>query len=219
MIVANAIKPMPRMDDIDRSKCLRAIFDARTQAEQRLWSGNNLRLEKVKTTVELHPAHRLAYIEKTLNLKNIATDNFRWNTEEAIFTFRLPEGGVVTSSSLWIDGEERPAFLTTRGKADSAYRAVVGVERRDPSVVHWQEGNAVTVRVFPCTPTLPRQFKLGFTTPLRKKGDQLIYENITFDGVIADDVKDSLRFHFAELPFYRQLCGFRIRSQLITNNC
>ena len=198
MVVANWLKPIPRMEDDDRRKALRGIFDARTQAEERLWSGNNLRIEKVKTSVELYPAHRLAYTEKTINLKNIGMSQSRWDTEEAIFTFRLPEGGVVTSSSLWIDGEERPAFLTTRGKADSAYRAVVGVERRDPSVVHWQEGNTVTVRVFPCSPVLPRQFKLGFTTPLRKVSDKLVYENITFDGVVANDVTDSLSLNFAE---------------------
>jgi XrtN system VIT domain protein len=198
MVVANALKPMPRMDDDDRRKALRAIFDARTQAEERLWSGNNLRIEKVKTAIELYPAHRLAYTEKTINVKSVALSQNRFDTEEAIFTFRLPEGGVVTSSSLWIDGEERTAFLTTRGKADSAYRAVVGVERRDPSVVHWQEGNTVTVRVFPCSPTLPRQFKLGFTTPLRKISDKLVYENIPFDGVIANGVIDSLSLSFAE---------------------
>ncbi|MBL7815055.1 MAG: XrtN system VIT domain-containing protein [Saprospiraceae bacterium] len=200
MIVANWLKPIPRMDDADRAHALRAIFDARTQAEERLWSGNNLRIEKVKTSVEFHPAHRLAYTEKVINLKNLDLNQTRWATEEAIFTFRLPEGGVVTSSSLWVDDEEREAFLTTRGKADSAYRSVVGVERRDPSVVHWQEGNAVTVRIFPCSPNMPRQFKLGFTTPLRYQNSQLWYDNITFDGVIADDATDSLRLSFAENP-------------------
>lgn len=196
MVVANKLKPIPRMEDADRANALRAIFDARTQAEQRLWSGENLRVEGVKTTIELHPEQRLAYTEKWVSMKNIAINEGRWATEEAIFTFRLPEGGVVTSSSLWIDGEERPAFLTTRGKADSAYKAVVGVERRDPSIVHWQEGNAVTVRVFPCSPVLPRQFKLGFTTPLRKSRDKLIYENITFDGVLAKGVTDSLTMNY-----------------------
>ncbi len=198
MIVANWIKPMPKMEVEDRKKSLRAIFDARTQAEERLWSGENLRIEKVKTAIELHPAHRLAYTEKVVDLKNISGGNSRFNTEEAIFTFRLPEGGVVTSLSLWVDGEERPAFLTTRGKADAAYRAIVGREQRDPSVVHWQEGNSVSVRVFPCTPDLPRKFKLGFTTPLRKKEGQLVYENVTFDGVIASGVTDSLSVYFSE---------------------
>jgi XrtN system VIT domain protein len=198
MIIANWLKPIPQMDDSDRANALKSIFDARTQAEQRLWAGDNIRVEGVKTGIELHPEHRLAYTEKVINLKNIATDQGRWAIEEAIFTFHLPEGGVVTSSSLWVDGEERPAFLTTRGKADSAYKAVVGVERRDPSVVHWQEGNTVTVRVFPCTPELPRQFKLGFTTPLRKSGDKLVYENIVFDGVLADGVTDSLTLNYTE---------------------
>jgi XrtN system VIT domain protein len=84
----------------------------------------------------------------------------------------MPEGAVVTSLSLWINGNEEKAILTTKEKADSAYKTIVGAERRDPSVVHWQEGNSVSVRVFPVLPGESRKFKIGITAPLeRVKGN------------------------------------------------
>ncbi|MGZ5281307.1 MAG: XrtN system VIT domain-containing protein [Bacteroidia bacterium] len=113
------------------------------------------------------------------------------NSEEALFTFHLPEGSVITSLSLWIDGKEEKGYLTSKQKADSAYKTIVGVEQRDPSLVHWQEGNTVTVRVFPCTPNENRRFKLGITSPLKvtAKGF-LVYANIYFDGPLMNNAQE-----------------------------
>lgn len=170
--------------EIDREgkiKILRYMFDARHKTERKLWSGDNLSTSQIATNVQLFPDYRLAYTEKTLKIKNTQTS--RWSSQqEALYTFYLPEGSVVTSAALWIEGNESPAFLTTKGKADSAYTTIVGRERRDPLLLHWQEGNRVTVRVFPCTPDEERQFKIGVTTPLKTKNNQLIYENIDFEG-------------------------------------
>lgn len=116
--------------------------------------------------------------------------------EEAIYTFHLPEGGVVSSLSLWINGKEEKGLLTTKEKAATAYRTIVGVESRDPSVVHWQEGNTVSVRVFPVMAGKSRVFKIGITAPLQKRSDKLIYDNIYFDGPTALSADEDVALNF-----------------------
>ena len=175
----------------DRVKILRYMFDARHQTERKLWSGDNLSTSDIVTNVQLFPEYRLAFTEKIFKIHNSRVQ--RWRQEqEALYTFYIPEGSVVTSAALWVNGQEEPAYLTTKSKADSAYQTIVGRERRDPLLLHWQEGNRVTVRVFPCTPKKDRQFKIGVTTPLRKIGDKLTYENIDFEGPYWKAAKESI---------------------------
>ena len=182
----------PTLSKNDRIQILEATLD-RHRAEERLWSGENLTTSYVVTDIDIWPDLRLAYTEKYLNIKN-SVDKRAWNqTEEAIYTFQLPEGSVVTSLSLWIAGKEEKGILTSKQKATKAYTTIVGVEQRDPSVVHWQEGNTVTVRVFPCTPNEERKFKLGITSPLAIEGNTLIYKNIVFKGPSATTANETIR--------------------------
>ena len=169
-----------RVTRADKIKIYTALTNERHAQQPRLWSGNDLVTKDIATNIQVLPTYRLAYTEKTFVIKNKNT--WKRSTQEALYTFYLPEGAVVTSASLWINGEESPAYLTTRQKADSAYSTIVGRERRDPLLVHWQEGQQITARIFPCTPTEDRTFKIGFTTPLRLNNNQLIYENIDFQG-------------------------------------
>lgn len=156
-------------------------YDARHMTHRRLWRGTDLQTESVATDIQVFADYRLAYVEKVLTIKN--TEEHRWRSwQEAVYSFELPEGSVVTSLSLWIEGEERFSRLTTRGKADSAYVQIVGVESRDPALLHWQEGNRITVTVFPCTPEEDRVFKVGFTVPLTVDDDRLVLTSIPFDG-------------------------------------
>jgi XrtN system VIT domain protein len=180
---------MPSIEFDDRAKALKAIFNDRKDAERRLWNGDNLRTSNVDIAVEMLPKQRIAYTEQTLTIENTLAKDYRWATQEAIYIFNLPEGGVVTSLSLWINGKEEKGYLTSQRKADSAYSTIVGVENRDPSVVHWREGNTVSVRVFPCTPQEARKVKIGFTTPLRLESNQLYYDNILFEGPPALSAK------------------------------
>jgi XrtN system VIT domain protein len=189
VMMSNTIMPMPSIEFDDRAKALKAIFNDRKDAERRLWNGDNLRTSNVDIAVEMLPKQRIAYTEQTLTIENTISKDARWTTQEAIYIFKLPEGGVVTSLSLWINGKEEKGYLTSQRKADSAYTTVVGFERRDPSVVHWREGNTVSVRVFPCTPQEARKVKIGFTTPLRLENNQLFYDNILFEGPPALSAK------------------------------
>lgn len=164
----------------ERTRLLKTMYNQRHETDPRLWRGDNLSTTSIETNVRLYPAHRLAYTEKNLTIQN---DN-SWvnNQQEALYSFYLPEGSVVTAASLWIEGEEQKAILTTRAKADSAYQTIVGRERRDPLLLHWQEGNRISVRVFPCTPKSERKFKIGITSPMDYDGEKLTYKNIDFEG-------------------------------------
>ncbi|MBC3538230.1 XrtN system VIT domain-containing protein [Rufibacter sediminis] len=189
VVLATRLFGKPELTREERIKIMESRFGTRHAAQERLWSGKHLSTSNVITHAQLYPQYRFSYTEKILSIRNSLPRH--WGEEEAIFTFHLPEGSVVTSLSLWINGVEEKGYLTTQSKADSAYKTVVGVEVRDPSVVHWQEGNTVSVRVFPCTPQESRQFKIGVTSPLRLEDGQLVYENIYFDGPSAQNASET----------------------------
>ena len=168
------------VDVKDRRRISEVIYNKRHEAEWKLWRDDDLITNKIETKVQLFPAERMAYTEKTIDIHN--KNQYNWNQQEALYTFYLPEGSVVTSASLWINGKEEQSYLTTKTKADSAYKRIVGVENRDPLLVHWQEGNRVTARIFPVTKNEPRTFKLGITTPLEFEDGSLKYTNIDFKG-------------------------------------
>ncbi|GAB3810882.1 hypothetical protein GCM10028895_00520 [Pontibacter rugosus] len=193
VMLAVFLNGKPKLDRQEKVKLLESMYDARHHAEQRLWSGNNLNTSNVVTQVKIYPEYRLSYTEKILSVHNNLTSSR--SQEEAIYTFYLPEGSVVTSLSLWINGQEEKGYLTTKGKAETAYNTIVGQERRDPSVVHWQEGNRVSVRVFPCTPDEDRQFKIGVTSPLKEDNEELIYENLYFSGPSAQGATESVALY------------------------
>ena len=211
VVIASYFSPAAAMAQVDKINILRYMFDARHQTERKLWRGDNLSTTDIVTNVQLFPDYRLAYTEKTFKIKNSQVQRWR-SQQEALYTFYLPEGSVVTSASLWVNGKEEPAYLTTKGKADSAYQAIVGRERRDPLLLHWQEGNRVTLRVFPCTPQEDRQFKIGISSPLHKAEQQLAYKNIDFEGPYWKGATESINI-IAEAPLTNISAPFSFREE------
>lgn len=192
VVMASLFTFDPYLPTPDKLKILQSLYDQRHQTARKLWSGDNLSTTDIVTNVQLFPSYRLSYTEKTFKIHNSRMG--RWNrTQEALYTFYLPEGAVVTSASLWVNGQEEPAYLTTKSKADSAYTTIVGRERRDPLLLHWQEGNRVTVRVFPCTFAEDRIFKIGVTAPLRFQAEKLQYKNIDFQGPYWNEARESIQ--------------------------
>jgi XrtN system VIT domain protein len=197
LVFLASMKARSSLSEEDRIKILKAISNGRHQAEDRLWSGDHLSTSYIVSDIDIYTDLRLAYTEKYLNIRNNdISQRTRRNTEEALYTFQLPEGSVISSLSLWIHGEEQKGILTSKEKATNAYTTIVGVERRDPSVVHWQEGNTVTVRVFPCTNKEERKFKIGITSPLPVADGQIIYKNIPFYGPDASGATETTRIRF-----------------------
>ncbi len=188
---------------IDRSTVetiLNIRKDYRHKTSRRLWTGINLSTSAVSSNIQLFPHYRLAYQEKTFTIHNDQYANrnsqFTANTQEAVYTFHIPEGSIVTSLSLWINGKEEKSRLSTQKKADSAYTNIVGIERRDPALVHWQEGNRIRVTVFPCTEQEDRVFKIGFTTPLSVRNGKIWLDNIFFEGPGFDKAREATHISF-----------------------
>ncbi len=191
----------PNLPNDERIKILESIYDSRHQAQERLWSGDDLYTEHITTAVRVWPQFGLAYTEKNITVTNAGLqERWRGNQQEAIYTFHLPEGAVITALSLWIEGKEEKGILTSKAKADSAYKTIVGKEMRDPSVVHWQEGNTVSVRVFPVIAGQSRRFKLGITAPLIRRDNKLVYENIWFDGPASHNAQEEAVLNFQQSP-------------------
>jgi XrtN system VIT domain protein len=197
IVVCGMFSNSINLETNDKIKIIESIFDARHLTENRLWTGKNLTTSSVVTNIRIYPSQHLAYTEKTLTINN---NHKGWGRpQEAIYTFYLPEGAAVSSLSLWVNGKEEKAALTTKSKAVQAYNTVVGVEARDPSVVHWQEGNRVSVRVFPCTNIKDRRIKIGITSPLQQTGDNyLAYNNITFKGPSAKGSKELIQVQYMD---------------------
>lgn len=193
LTIAGMFRGKIALDRESRIKILDARFNMRHESADRFWSGLNLKTSDVITNVQLFPAYRLAYTEMILRIRNESQDqNSRWfSQEEALYTFQLPEGGTVSSLSLWIEGKEEKARLTTKAKAERAYNTIVGREVRDPSVVYWMEGNKIRVRVFPCTAQEDRQFRIGITSPLTLTNGQLSYSSIFFKGPAYEEAHGS----------------------------
>lgn len=197
VFISSLFKTCP-VSDRDRIQILKAISGGRHKSNERLWRGDNLTTSYIVSDIDIYPSLRLAYTEKYFDVRNTNSSGSRWsgNSQEAIYTFYLPEGSVVTSLSLWMNGVESKSILTSKQKAQTAYRQIVGVESRDPSVVHWQEGNTITLRVFPCTRNEDRKFKIGVTTPLWHRNGVVSYRDFPFDGPDASNATEVKRVRF-----------------------
>ncbi|MEZ0539241.1 XrtN system VIT domain-containing protein [Fibrella arboris] len=215
VVIAHSLFPVPAFAGNEQGKLLRTVSQQHYGTESKLWSGRNLTTSQVATQVRIWPQYRLSYTEKTIWVQNGA----QWGSQEALYTFHLPEGAAVSALSLWVNGREEPARLTTQAKADSAYNQIVGTEsrikERDPSVVTWQEGNRVTVRVFPVPAKLERQVKIGITSPLRLDGETLTYQNPWFDGPAARQANETLKLTIDGDPAALELHGI---SGSLTNH-
>jgi XrtN system VIT domain protein len=201
VLIATLFSGKVNLSEDDKVKLLESMHDSRHQAQERLWTGDDLLTEHINTLVRVWPQFALSYTEKVITVSNMASKG-RWGgrQEEGIYTFHLPEGGVVTSLSLWIEGKEAKSILTTKQIADSAYKQIVGREQRDPSVLHWQEGNTVSVRVFPVLAGESRKFKVGVTAPLSRENARMKYENISFDGPSFAHATEEISLQFQQTP-------------------
>lgn len=178
--IASAFSNELQLSREDRIQIIKFYSANRHDTHRKFWSGKNLSTTNIISTINIYPEYRLAYTEKKFTIKNNSPQS--WRQEEALYTFNLPEGSVASSLSLWVNGVEEKSRLTTRSKADSAYAQIVGVQKRDPALLHWQEGNRLTVTVFPCTKQEDRIFKIGITSPMTIQENKLILSPITFEG-------------------------------------
>lgn len=204
----------PGLSNDDKINILKSNFDKRLETEEQLWSGEDLFTKNIKEDVKIYADSRLAYTEITMK---IAASEDSWQNQEAIYSFQLPEGSVATSLSLWVNGVQRKGVLTTKEKANKAYRQIVGIENRDPSVMQWKEGNKVVVRVFPINNKTPRTFKCGFTTPLKVEDNEMKYQSLSIKGPNISNAETISRIQIAGNTKIETSKDFELKSGFYTN--
>lgn len=126
------------------------------------------------------PRAGIHYQEWTLEFRN--TENVQ---REARAVIALPQDGVVSRVTLWIDGEEREAAFGGRSQTKAAYQSVVSV-RRDPLLVQSAGPGRVLAQCFPIPPRGSMKIRLGISAPVRDGQVQLPYfvdRNFSVDGV------------------------------------
>lgn len=165
-----------------KRELLNYFDDERTVREEQLWSSANLRTDSIETKLTIWPACQMAYTEKTVVVSKEGRSGRAELPGEAIYNLQLPEGAVLSSLSLWVDGKEEFSRSATRQRAESAYRTIVGVERRDPALVEWNEGNRISIRVFPVPNCESRKFRIGFSSILRNEKGKLVYTDPKLQG-------------------------------------
>ena len=202
------------LSEEDRINILKSNFDKRLEAEEQLWSGNDLITKNIKEDVKIYGDERIAYTEITMD---IACKEETWSDQEAIYSFQLPEGSVATSLSLWVNGTERKGVLTTKEKAQAAYRKIVSIENRDPSLMQWKEGNRIVVRVFPINYSTPRTFKCGFTTPLLVDNKQMKYQSLKITGPNISNASTISRLQIDGAKEYKTSKDFTLNGKYFIN--
>lgn len=104
----------------------------------------------------------LGYLEWTVEFKN----SNEWGQKEARALIDLPEGGVVSRLTLWVNDEPQEAAFAGKREVVEAYQNVVR-RRLDPVLVTEAGENRVLMQCFPVPPKGGiMKVRLGITFPL-----------------------------------------------------
>jgi hypothetical protein len=121
---------------------------------------------------------------------------------EGTFRFPLPDGAVLVSLAMEVNGRMMEGELVEIDKARRTYEAIVD-GMQDPALLEWEHGNTFKLRVFPIEPERDKRVVLRFVAPLRRgpvgwdfayatsatrAGDRIGHFELTLDGrTIADE--------------------------------
>ncbi len=123
---------------------------------------SKLYLNNSQMEITAEPDAALAYAEWTLTFRNENT----WDAEASTY-IALPPDGVVSRLTLWVNGEEREAVITSRGNAQNAYNKVVSSKtKKDPAVITVSGKDRVLLKCFPVPPHGEMKVRIGITAPL-----------------------------------------------------
>lgn len=210
-LITQLVSGRLNLTEEERQQVIYVLTDSRHENTEHLWRDRDLQTISVDTRIDVWPDCFMAYTEKLIKVGTPEATRMI-GPQEAIYTFYLPQGAVVTSLSLWVNGVEEKGIMTTREKAGKAYQQIVGAERRDPAIVQWQEGNTVLVRVFPVSKDLPRQFKIGITSLLALQAGRAAYAPIWFKGPDWENAVETIHTQVHE-----PVGGFEISKEFISH--
>ena len=152
----------------------------------------SLSMSSSRIDAVVEPDGLVAYTEWALVFANSSPSQMEARAEIA-----LPPGGVVSRLTLWVNGEEREAAFSTRGKVRQAYQKVAVVQRRDPVLVTTCGPDRVLMQCFPVPPNGgTMKVRLGITSPLvpdsRSRAFFVLPRIVERNFGIADGARHSL---------------------------
>lgn len=124
----------------------------------------NLDLVQSRIDGHLDAPSGLTYQEWTMVFRNENS-----TAQEARLQMLLPEDGVVSRVTLWVNGEPQEAAFSSKSKVRAAYEAVAVRQSRDPVLVTATGPGRVLVQCFP-VPADGGEMKIriGMTAPLKR---------------------------------------------------
>jgi Ca-activated chloride channel family protein len=93
---------------------------------------------------------------------------------EGTYMFPLPQGAVVTSFTLWVDGEPVEGKVLDATQARQAYEEIVR-SLRDPALLEYAGTGAVQAKIFPISPGGERRVELEYTQALTADNGLVTY--------------------------------------------
>ena len=142
----------------------------------------DLDLATSRLDAHLDSASGLGYWEWTMEFHNSGHRN-----KEARMQLLLPNDGVVSRLTLWVNDEPQEAAFSSTAKVTEAYKSVAVAERRDPVLVRWVGSDRVLVQCFPVLTDKDMRIRIGITAPLDSDGrlflPRIIEKNF---GISAD---------------------------------
>ncbi len=148
---------------------------------------DTLSLESSRIDGSISVENNVAYSEWTVEVANNGNRN-----AEARFTMVLPEGGVASRATLWINGEPREASIAGRAEVKAAYKKIV-TRQRDPLLVTTSGNGRLLVQAFPILSNDVMKFRVGFSAPLHIARDGS--RSIAMPAIVEQNfrIKESLQ--------------------------
>ena len=147
----------------------------------------DLKMSESRLDGHLDHASGLGYWEWTMKFKNEANI-----PREARMQILLPQHGVVSRLTLWVNGEPREAAFASTAKVAKAYKQVAVIQRRDPVLARWVGPDRVMVQCFPVPVNGEMKIRIGITAPVRSDGHWYLPRLIEQNYLIAEEMKTAV---------------------------
>ena len=146
-----------------------------------------LDLDTSRIDGHLDTASRLGYWEWTMEFKNTGP-----RAQEARMQLLLPNDGVVSRLTLWVNGEPQEAAFSATAKVTEAYKSIAVQERRDPVLVRWVGADRIMAQCFPVPAKGRMKIRIGVTAPLDHKDRLYLPRIIEKNFGISEDLKTNI---------------------------
>ncbi|MDA7880993.1 hypothetical protein N9A94_01670 [Akkermansiaceae bacterium] len=146
-----------------------------------------LSLDTSRIDGHLDSASRLGYGEWTMEFKNTGH-----REQEARMQLLLPNDGVVSRLTLWVNDEPEEAAFSATAKVTEAYKAIAVQQRRDPVLVRWVGADRIMAQCFPVPAQGRMKIRIGVTAPFDQKNRLYLPRIIEKNFGISEDLKTNI---------------------------